>query len=282
MFPPDPEHPPMQHLTLRARWLLGAACAAIGAAASAALDPVTVQQAAGTFSNACGDRSQVMIRLHRDVLDLERGSVALNARQLVSTRKPPADAPPDFAATVQGRLASGDKVTLTITHGARGLFARIDGTERAVQPLGRNIVGLNLRHCDPNRNALPEAARPRLGAAARAGAPSSPGELLRDARFREAYLKAAGPLAKERWIAELEGPTPALRAVSVAGSTYTLAASCKPNDCAEHNLVLLWQGARAQVAGFVHQRGKSTFIGAPGEAVARELEKLWAETWRKR
>ena len=43
------------------------------APAVAALDPATDKAVGGIFSNACGDRSQLMIRLFSDVLDLERG-----------------------------------------------------------------------------------------------------------------------------------------------------------------------------------------------------------------
>ena len=75
------------------------AASAVPGAALAALDPTTDRQVAGTFSNACGDRSQVMIRLYGDVLDIERGAAAVKANQLQVSKTAPAGAPvPDFKA----------------------------------------------------------------------------------------------------------------------------------------------------------------------------------------
>ena len=105
---------------------------------------------------------------------------------------------------------------------------------------------------------------------------------MKDTRFKTAYMKALGTLAAEPWVARIEGPAPELRKVKVAGTDYTLAATCKPRDCADNNLVLLWQPERAQVQGLVHQRGKNRFVGAPPPALVRELDKLWAAEWRKR
>ena len=243
-------------------------------AALAALDPATDRQVAGTFSNACGDRSQLMIRLYGDVLDIERGTVAVKANRLqVSKAAPPGAPVADFKAVVRGDVKGGDGVVLVLSHNAKGLFARIDGGEKSLVPLGPGVVGQVLRHCDPNRNALPGApVEVRL----------SPPDLLRDARFKAAYLQALGPLAKERWLARLEGPAPELRKVKVAGNEFTLAAACKPHDCADHNTVLLWTPKPGVLHGLVFQSGRSTLIGNPPPDVAKELQRLWAAEWRQR
>ncbi|MEO7245793.1 MAG: Ivy family c-type lysozyme inhibitor [Rubrivivax sp.] len=243
--------------------------------ALAALDPVTDRQVGGVLSNACGDRSQVMIRLYDDTLDVERAGVAVKASKLRASRSAPSGAPvvPDFAASVQGQAKSGP-VNLTITHGAKGLFARIDGSEAALAPLGPGVVGQVLRHCDPNRNRL-------------AGAPipleeQTIGALLKRPGFPAAYRAALGPLAREPWIASASGPSPNLRQVDVGGQRYWLAAVCKPHDCADHNLVLLWDEPGARVQGLVHQKARDTQIGDPPPAVAAELKTLWAKEWQQR
>ena len=242
--------------------------------ALAALDPATDRQVAGVYSNACGDRSQVMIRLYGDVLDVEKATMAVKASRLQVTKTPPAGAPvPDFKAVVRGEVKGGDGVVLVLSHNAKGLFARIDGGEKSLLPLGPGVIGQQLRHCDPNRNALPGApVEVRL----------SPPDLLRDARFKAAYLQALGPLAKERWLARLEGPAPELRKVKVVGNEFTLAAACKPHDCADHNTVLLWTPKPGVLHGLVFQRGRSTLIGNPPPDVAKELQRLWAAQWRQR
>lgn len=264
------------------RFALTALCAvavlSAPGASRAALDARTDRQVGGVFSNACSDRGQVMIRLYGDVLDIERGGVAVKAGRLKSDRKPPAGAAADHAATVQGIVKEGatrgDTVVLTITHNAKGLYARIDtGSEKALAPLGAGVVGQTLRHCDPNRNALPGVTP----------APTwqSPADLLKDARFKAAYLRALGPLAREPWLARLEGPAPENRPLAVAGTEYTLASSCKPHDCFDHNLVLLWQAGQGQVFGLVQQQGRQTLIGAPPPAVAAELPRIWAKEFRR-
>lgn len=240
----------------------------------AALDPATDRRVAGVYSNACGDRSQVMIRLYGDVLDIEKGTTAVKAKRLQVVKAPPAGAPvADFLTVVRGEVAGGDGVVLVLSHGAKGLFARIDGGAKSLAPLGPGVIGQVVRHCDPNRNALPGAP---------VATPLGSADLLRDPRFKAAYLQALGPLAKEGWLARMQGPATELRKVKVAGNDFALAATCKPHDCADHNMVLLWTPKPGVLHGLVYQRGRSTLIGNPPPEVAKELQRLWAAEWRSR
>jgi hypothetical protein len=104
--------------------------------------------------------------------------------------------------------------------------------------------------------------------------------LLYDPKAKAAYTKALGPLAKNPWLARLDGPSPQNKAVKVAGADFVLLAACKDHDCADHNTVLLWS-APDVVYGKVYQRGRSTLIGSPPPAVATELEKLWESESRQ-
>lgn len=70
--------------------------------------------------------------------------------------------------------------------------------------------------------------------------------------------------------------------MTLAGTAYTLGATCQPHDCFDHNLIVLWNEAQGQLIGLVQQRGRQTMLGAPAPAIARELEKLWAQEFRKR
>jgi hypothetical protein len=252
--------------------LLAATC--LPTAAPAALDVAFERQVGGVFSNACGDRSQVMVRLYGDVLDVERGGIAVKANKVkASTQAPAGPAVADFKAVVRGEVKGGDGLVLVLTHNAKGLFARIDGGEKSLAPLGAGVIGQTIRHCDPNRNALPGAPpSPRL---------PSPPDLLKDARFKAAYLQALGPLAREPWLTRLDGPAPESRRVKVAGSEYLLASVCKPHDCYDHNLLLLWQDEPGRLLGLLQQRGRKTLLGAPSPAVAGEIDKLWAGEFRK-
>ena len=104
--------------------------------------------------------------------------------------------------------------------------------------------------------------------------------LLYDPKARATYYKALGPLAKEPWLAKLDGPSPQNRRLKAAGADFFLVSACKNRDCENYSTVLLYSQAQDVVYGKVYQRGKSTLIGAPPPAVAAELEKLWKSEWR--
>lgn len=104
--------------------------------------------------------------------------------------------------------------------------------------------------------------------------------LLYNAKAKETYYKALGPLTKESWLAKLDGPSSEGQAMKIAGADYVMLYTCKNHDCYDHNVVLLWSGVQNVVHGIVHQRGKSTLIGNPPPPVAAELEKLWKKHFR--
>jgi hypothetical protein len=104
--------------------------------------------------------------------------------------------------------------------------------------------------------------------------------LLYNPQAKATYRKALGPLVKEPWLANLDGPSNEFRPVKVAGADYMLGKTCKNHDCYDHTVVLLWSGVQDVVYGKVVQKGKSTLIGSPPPAVAAELEKLWKSEFR--
>lgn len=240
--------------------------------AHAALDTATERRYGGVYSNACSDRNALTVKFHGDVMSVERGGRSVTANR-VEARMSPANADPDFKGRITGEVGGGDGLAFALHHNADGLFAVIEGGARSLAPLGAGVQGQRLRHCDPNRNALPGAvAAPVAG---------SPADLLRDRRFRTAYTKALGPLAREEWLARLDGPAPELRKVIVGGVEYTLGAACKPHDCADNNVVVLHAPASGAVYGLVQQHGRKTLLGAPPAQIAREIDGLWAAEWRR-
>ena len=106
--------------------------------------------------------------------------------------------------------------------------------------------------------------------------------LLYNQKARTVYYKALGPLAKEPWLAKLDGPSPKNRRINVAGADYYLLAACKNGDCEENSTVLLYSPAQDIVYGKIYQHGRSTLIGSPTLTVAIELEKLWMAEWQAR
>jgi hypothetical protein len=104
-------------------------------------------------------------------------------------------------------------------------------------------------------------------------------EYLKEPAFKSAYLKALGPKANTPWLAKRDGPAPQDRFIDVAGQRYVLNAFCKARDCSDHNAVILYSPQKKAVYGTIHEKGKTTLIGDPPEAVARELPALWKKEW---
>ncbi len=105
--------------------------------------------------------------------------------------------------------------------------------------------------------------------------------LLLDPKSKAAYFKALGPLAREPWLARLDGPSPENKRVTVAGASYVQVGVCKNHDCQDNSALFLYSAERNVLYGFVAIRGRAGLIGAPPPAVAAELPKMWKKEWRK-
>ena len=105
-------------------------------------------------------------------------------------------------------------------------------------------------------------------------------EYLKEPAFKSAYMKALGPKANTPWIAKRDGPAPEDKFVTVAGQRYVRSAFCKNNDCNNNSAVILYSPEKKVVYGTIYEKGKTTLIGDPSEAVATELSALWKKEWR--
>jgi hypothetical protein len=106
-------------------------------------------------------------------------------------------------------------------------------------------------------------------------------DLLKDPRFKAAYLGALGPKAKERWLAQMSNSS-LVRKVSVGGDEYQVATPCKPHDCGDNNLLLLYSPARGVVYGKLFEKGRSTPLGQPNAAMSAELDRMWNKEFRQK
>jgi hypothetical protein len=108
----------------------------------------------------------------------------------------------------------------------------------------------------------------------------SAADLLKNPKFKSAYFAALGPRAKERWLASMSNSA-LVRTVSFAGVDYQVASPCKPHDCGDTNLLVLYSPTKGTVVGKLHEKGRTTLLGAPDAALATELEKLWKKEFRQ-
>jgi hypothetical protein len=226
----------------------------------------------GVYAADCNNINALRVRLYGDVMTVEQSGRSVSAKPFKSSKAVPSGTvPPAFKIAYVGEVKGGDGLVFVMTHDASGLFVTLEGGPNSLATLGPGVMGQKLRHCDPNRNALPGAPAPKWMA---------PSELLRDPKFKNAYLKTLGPLAREPWLATLSGPAPQLETLRVGGTEMQLAAVCKPHDCGENNSVLLYDAAQAAVYGKVYQAGRTTLLGNPDAPLAAELDKLWRQQWR--
>jgi hypothetical protein len=179
--------------------------------------------------------------------------------------------PPEFETALTSEVAPGEAMVFVLYRNAGGLFATVEGSPKILAALPAALKGKRVRHCDPNRNAVP-------------GAPTAaivmPPGMLRDSGFKRAYFQALGPLVKEDWLARLDGPAQPVEKKAIAGNEYQIVSVCKNHDCYDNSMVVFYAAASKAVYGTVFQRGRSTLIGAPPAAIAADLERVWKTTYR--
>ncbi len=108
----------------------------------------------------------------------------------------------------------------------------------------------------------------------------TPQDLLKNPKFKAAYVSALGNHAKQPWLARLSNSA-LVREVKLGGHTWQVATPCKPHDCADNNLLLLYAPATGMVHAKLYEKGRSTLLGSPDAAMAAELDKLWKKEFRQ-
>jgi hypothetical protein len=240
-------------------------------AATAKMDPALEQRYAGVYGNACQDMQALRAKIWGDEMHVESAGKDVVANRVRGSKTHSGVADADFVHAFSGDVRGADTLTFVLFHNKDGLFARIEAGPKTAALIGP-AVGQKLRHCDPNRNHLPGKAPP---------APLGPTDLLRDTKFRSAYFSALGPLAKERWLARLDGPAPEVKLVRVLDVEFQLVSVCKPHDCADNNLVVLWNAPAGTLYGQLLQRARSTLLGKPPPQFVPEIARIWKSEWRR-
>lgn len=256
-----------------------ALAAGAGTAWSQGLDADTLRIFGGTYRADCGNAASARASVQADALVFENGGKRITGGkvQAAASWYGP-EAPPEYRVALLSELPSGRQMLFVMNEDSAGHYLTLDGDPAVLAVIGKPLAVQKFRRCDaaPNAAAAPSQA-PRKVALTELSASG----LLDDPQARAAYHRALGPLVKERWLAELNGPSPLNKQVTVAGTEYLLASACKNHDCAANNLVLLYSAARGTAYGKVLRRGRARYIGAPPAAVARELDRLWRQEWRR-
>jgi hypothetical protein len=254
--------------------MLSLLCAATPSWAQGKVDAKLAQRYGGVLAPDCSNYLLPQLLFPGESLVVRDGGKAMLTGRNVKAvpnyfgAKPP----PEFETALTSEVAPGEALVFVLYRNAGGLFATVEGGPKVMAAMPAALKGKRVRHCDPNRNAVP-------GAPAAVAMTMPPG-MLRDANFKRAYLAALGPLAKEDWLATLDGPAQPVEKKQFAGNEYQVVSVCKTHDCYDNSMVVLYAPASSTIYGTVYQRGRSTLVGAPPPAVAAELERVWKTTYR--
>jgi hypothetical protein len=243
--------------------ILIVAATAAPASAQVKIDTKLMQVYGGVLAPDCSNYMLPQLKYLGDSLVVQDGGKAVLTGRNV---KPApayfgASAPPEFEIALTSEIARGETLVFVFYRNASGLFAAVEG--------GPKVMA-----------ALPAAGNSAKIFKGYALTELSAAGLLYNARAKELYYKALGPLVNEPWLAKLDGPSSEGQAMKVADADYVMLYTCKNHDCYDHNVVLLWSGIQNVVYGKINQKGKSTLIGNPPPAVAAELEKIWKKQFR--
>jgi len=254
--------------------------------AEAQIDADGLSAYGGTYLSNCANSAAPKVTVFGNTivfLDGDRRVASTNATLAMSFY---GMSPPDhYLATVLGDMADGDQLLLTIYEDESGRWATIDGGGTVQSALGKPALALRYRKCPataaaPAKSAAAPPAKIVVAPPADSAFLPGPAQLAAAPAFAGPYRKALGKLAKEQdWLLALEGPAPDTRSVTVDGREYLVLQSCKAHDCAENNTTLFWNAEKNLVYGKVRAGGKSTMIGAPPPALAKEIGNAWWKQW---
>lgn len=275
------------HGALLATALLSAAAFAPGAAwsqqGSKGLPPDAMAAYGGRWSTSCADASAPTLQVREDQLIVESGKRRVvgqspeTAHSFFGNSQPPAR----FDVALMSDVDKAGALTFLVFREARGQSITLDAAKPVAGQLGPELMKLRYWRCDgAARAALPAVE----STATKQPAPptGSPAALAQGPAMQKAWRAALGAKENDRWLVRREGPAPEPQWVTVAGTRYVLHAFCKPHDCHDNNAIALYDQGSGRIYGLVQRSGKNVFVGAPPQALAPQLDKLWREQWRQK
>jgi hypothetical protein len=129
----------------------------------------------------------------------------------------------------------------------------------------------------PPPPAAPAPPRMRATAASTVAALEHVGAMT-DPGFKAAYLRALGPLQREIWLIDMDGPGDQ-HVATVAGGPFLQVSTCKDRDCGDNSMLVLYRPRPRTLWGVVSVRGRKTLIGNPPTAIVPQLLRLFKAAW---
>lgn len=271
-----------------ARTLLGAALLAALLPASAWAQqgggqfPNSIGQYTGRWSANCADNAAPTLQVRQDMLIAESGKRRVVAREPQTAYSFFGNSPPPagFDVALMSDAGKAGSMTFLVYRGSRGQYITLDADKPVAGQLGPEMMKQRYWRCNGAERALPPPSEP----AAKVPPPptGSPAALAQGPAMQKAWRAALGPRENDRWLVRREGPAPEPQWVTIDGTRYLLHAFCKPHDCYDNNAIALYDQGSGRIYGLVQRSGANRLVGAPPQALAPQMDKLWREQWRQK
>jgi hypothetical protein len=259
----------------RAGALAGLLLAFLASASEAALDKDALKMFGGTYLSDCKNPASPRVTVFEDQLVFIKGDTRIAIGNVQNAASYFGNSPPENYDTVLlGENAGGSQMMLIVYRDEAGPYITIDADAKYAARIGKPAMKLKYRRCGEAPKRAEAAPKPKA-----APVELDAGLLMEDPAFKSAYRKALGGLAREPWLAALDGPGLPVRKVTVAGTEYLLVSVCKTHDCHENNTTLLYAAGTHRVYGKARLGARSALYGTPPPAVAKELGEYWRKEW---
>jgi hypothetical protein len=100
-------------------------------------------------------------------------------------------------------------------------------------------------------------------------------ELMLRPNYLTAYKAMIGTTTVPPWVTEfsktLDGPPLPSADLFAGGTIYTLAFTCKPNECAEHQLFVLFTGDGSKAWGLLLEGSQQIWLGEPDDKIKEAI-----------
>lgn len=245
-------------------------------------DADVIKNYGGNYSSACQDAAAPRLKVTPNTLVFMQGGKSITGREVLSAYSYFGNSPPaDFQVALMSQVKGNTSMVFLVFEDKQSQYITLEADDKLGTALGKARMQAKYRYCDgPRQKDDGQSAAAPISAPPTAMPPYG-FDLFQNPQFKALYIKTAGSLTRERWLATLEGPTGPLEKTAVDGKEYVVASSCKPHDCHDHNVVFLYAAARSQLYGKAYQNGKITLIGSPPPAVIAELNRQWMAAFRR-
>ncbi|MEJ8809858.1 Ivy family c-type lysozyme inhibitor [Variovorax ureilyticus] len=258
------------------------------------LNADTLAQFGGTYSMACGNPTSAKLRVTADALVVESGNQRMTGTDPQASYSFFGQSPPrGFQVALQSQVRGMAELMFMVYRDRGGNYVELDGAPNVRAVLGPSLTGRRYRQCDgaamaggaplsppspPSSTARPTMPPPPPQATPPGGSPLT---IVADPRFKRTWRATLGSAAREPWLAEMDGPAPEPRWVTVDGTRYVLNSFCKAHDCYDYNVVQLYNPSESRIYALVHRLNGDTLVGNPPPQMVADLRRLWQGEFRK-